>query len=125
MKFNGGNITEELSEIRAFYSKAFGFGVTFETDFYFLLQAPNHKAEISFLLSNHPSQPPLFQESFQNGGVYLTIEIDEVNSIYQELKGKGFEMLIDIRDEPWCDGHFAIKDPNGMGIDIVKYSPTN
>ena len=28
-----------------------------------------------------------------------------------------------IRNEPWGDRHFAIQDPNGIGIDIVKYSP--
>ena len=34
----------------------------------------------------------------------------------------GIEIKIDIRDEPWGDRHFAIQDPNGIGIDIVKYT---
>ena len=32
---------------------------------------------------------------------------------------------IEIRDEPWGDRHFAILDPNGIGIDIVTYSRPN
>ncbi len=34
----------------------------------------------------------------------------------------GIEIKIDIRDEPLEDRHFAIQDPNGIGIDIVKYT---
>jgi uncharacterized glyoxalase superfamily protein PhnB len=31
-------------------------------------------------------------------------------------------MVIELGDEPWGDRHFAIVDPNGIGIDLVKYS---
>ncbi len=125
MKLNAGIITEKLAETKEFYTKILDFGVTFENEFYLLLHTPNHEAEISFLLPNHISQQPIFQQPFQNQGVYLTIEVDDVDSIYQELKVKGVEIKIDIRDEPWGDRHFAIQDPNGVGIDIVKYSPIN
>jgi catechol 2,3-dioxygenase-like lactoylglutathione lyase family enzyme len=125
MKLNAGIVTEKLAETKAFYTETLGFGVTFENEFYLLLHTPNHEAEISFLLPNHPSQQPIFQQPFLNQGVYLTIEVNDVDSIYQEMKEKGIEIKIEIRDEPWGDRHFAIKDPNGIGIDIVKYSPTN
>jgi uncharacterized glyoxalase superfamily protein PhnB len=55
--------------------------------------------------------------------MYLTIEVDDVDMIYSSLKKKGVTINIDIRNEPWGDRHFAIEDPNGIGIDIVKYSP--
>lgn len=122
MKMNAGVITSKLAETKDFYTKTLGFGITFENDFYLLLHTPNKEAEVSFLLPNHPSQQPLFQQPFQNQGMYLTIEVDDVDSIYQELKRKGVEIKIDIRDEPWGDRHFAIQDPNGIGIDIVTYA---
>jgi len=34
---------------------------------------------------------------------------------------EGVDIKIDIRDEVWGDRHFAIQDPNGIGIDIVTY----
>ena len=55
--------------------------------------------------------------------MYLTIEVDDVDNVYNELKQKGVDIKINIRNEPWGDRHFAIQDPNGIGIDIVKYSP--
>lgn len=123
MKLNAGIVTAKLAETKAFYTDTLGFGVTFENEFYLLLHTPNREAEISFLLPNHPSQQPLFQQPFQNQGMYLTIEVEDVDTLYKALKKKGVALQIDIRDEPWGDRHFAIQDPNGIGIDIVKYSP--
>ncbi len=123
MKLNAGIVTNKLLETKTFYTKTLGFGVTFENEFYLLLHTPNKEAELSFLLPNHPSQQPLFQKPFNGQGMYLTIEVDDVDKLYQELKQKRIKIEIEIRDEPWGDRHFAITDPNGIGIDIVKYSP--
>ena len=122
MKLNAGIITEKLAESKAFYTQVLQFGVTFENDFYLLLHTPNQEAEISFLLPNHPSQQPLFQKPFTQQGVYLTIEVENVDDYYRSLKEQGVPIAIDLREEPWGDRHFAIIDPNGIGIDIVTYS---
>jgi catechol 2,3-dioxygenase-like lactoylglutathione lyase family enzyme len=122
MKCNAGIVTEKLAETKEFYTKTLGFGVTFENDFYLLLHAPDHNTEISFLLPNHPSQQPLFHAPFQHQGVYLTVEVDHVDDVYQDLKNKGVDIKFDIRNEPWGDRHFAIQDPNGINIDILTYS---
>lgn len=123
MKLNAGIITEKLAETKKFYTEVLDFGVTFENEFYLLLHTPNKSSEISFLLPNHPSQQSLFQKPFKGEGIYLTIEVDDVDALYQTLKKKGVAIKIDIRNEPWGDRHFAIQDPNGVGIDLVKYSP--
>ena len=122
MKLNAGIITEKLAESKAFYTQVLQFGVTFENDFYLLLHTPNQEVEISFLLPNHPSQQPLFQKPFTQQGVYLTIEVENVDDYYYKLKEQGVPIAIDLREEPWGDRHFAIVDPNGIGIDIVTYS---
>ncbi|WP_221409738.1 VOC family protein [Pseudochryseolinea flava] len=124
MKLNAGVITTKIKETKAFYQDILGFGVTFENEFYLLLHTPGKQSEISFLLPNHPSQQPLFQKPFQGQGMYLTIEVDDVDKLYKEIQKKGIPIKIEIRNEPWGDRHFAIEDPNGVGIDIVKYSPT-
>lgn len=122
MKLNAGILTEKLTETKAFYTEKLGFGVTFENEFYLLLHTPNHAAELSFLLPNHPSQQPLFHPAFQGQGVYLTIEVEDVDELYADLKAKGVSIEVELRNEPWGDRHFAIKDPNGIGIDFVRYT---
>lgn len=121
MKLYAGIITLKTEESKAFYVDLLDFGVTFENDFYLLMHTPNREAEISFLLPDHPSQQPLFREAFQGQGMFLTIEVEDVDRKYEELKEKGADIKIELRDEPWGDRHFAIEDPNGVGIDIVEY----
>ncbi len=122
MKLNAGIITEKLTETKEFYTNILDFGIRFENDFYLLMNTPDKSAEISFLQPNHPSQKPIFQTPFNGKGVYLTIEVEKVDTIYKKLKNKGVKIEVEIRDEPWGDRHFAIVDPNGIGIDIVTYT---
>jgi len=122
MKLNAGIITEKLEETKKFYTEKLNFGVLFENEFYILLHTPEGEAQLSFLLPNHPSQKPIFQKPFKGQGMYLTIEVDDVDKVYGELKQKGVAIEIEIRDEPWGDRHFAIVDPNGIGIDFVTYT---
>ena len=123
MKLNAGIITSKLAESKSFYTQTLGFGVTFENEFYLLLHTPDGSAQLSFLLPDHPSQQPLFQAAYAGQGMYLTIEVEDVDALYEKMKARGVEIAIELRDEPWGDRHFAIVDPNGVGIDLVKYSP--
>lgn len=122
MKLNAGIITDKIQATRAFYIENLGFEVVFENEFYLLLQTPGGNAQLSFLLPNHPTQQTLFQAPFQGQGMYLTIEVDDVDALYEDLKSKEVDIKIEIRDEPWGDRHFAIQDPNGIGIDLVRYT---
>lgn len=123
MKLNAGVVTDKFAETKTFYTHILGFGVTFENEFYLLLHTPDKSTEISFLLPNHPSQQSLFHKPFSGEGMYLTIEVENVDALYEQMKQKGVEIRIELRDEPWGDRHFAIQDPNGIGIDIVEYAP--
>ncbi|WP_103866310.1 VOC family protein [Aquimarina sp. I32.4] len=122
MRLNAGVLTKNLKETKSFYVDNLNFGIKFENEFYLLLKTPNEKDTISFLLPNHPTQQPFFHKPFRGEGMYLTIEVDDVDKVYEEIKKKGIDIKVDIRDEPWGERHFAIEDPNGIGIDIVKYT---
>lgn len=121
MKLNVGIITPKLKETKVFYVDKLGFGVTFENDWFLLLHTPDQQYEISFLLPKLESQAPLFQTEFANKGVFLTIEVDDIDGLYKKIQNKGISIEVAIRDEPWGDRHFAIVDPNGIGIDFVRY----
>ncbi|GAB3503921.1 hypothetical protein GCM10027341_33590 [Spirosoma knui] len=124
MKLNAGIITSRLTESKQFYCDVLGFGITFENEFYVLLHTPDHQAELSFLLPDHPTQQPLFQPAFAGKGIYLTIEVPNVDQEYDRIRALGVPITLEIRNEPWGDRHFSLIDPNGVGIDIVTYAPT-
>ena len=91
MKLNAGIITNKIAETKKFYTETLGFGITFENEFYLLMHTPDKSAELSFLLPNHPTQQPLFQKPFNGEGVYLTIEVEDVDKLYQQLKKKNVQ----------------------------------
>lgn len=121
MRLNPGIITYQLEQSVEFYTKTLGFGITFSNDWYALLHTPDKNTEIAFLLPNQPSQHPLFQKAHVGHGLFLTIEVDNVDEIYDMLKERGIRIIQAIRDEEWGERHFVIQDPNGIGIDIVTY----
>jgi hypothetical protein len=98
MKLNAGIVTSKIKETKDFYVNTFGFGVTFENEFYLLLHTPNKEAEISFLLPNHKSQHPLFRPAFGGKGVYLTIEVEDVDKEYQRLAEKKIPIQLELKD---------------------------
>ncbi len=122
MQFNAGIVTPNLEATKDFYTRTLGWRVNFENDFYLLLGTESG-SQISFLQPNHPSQDPLFQTAFDGKGIFITVEVPDVDRIYQQIKTSGTPIAVELRDEPWGDRHFAIVDPNGIGVDIVTYTP--
>lgn len=122
MKMNAGIITPKLVETKEFYTAVLGFTVKFENEWFILLQTPDGEDMISCLQPGHPSQQPVFQSAFAGKGVYLTIEVENVDEVYEKIKKKRIPIEVELRNESWGDRHFAIVDPNGIGVDIVEYT---
>ncbi len=122
MTMNAGIITAKLGETKEFYTSILGLTIKFENEWFVLLQTPDGEDMISFLQPGHPSQQPVFQSSFTGKGVYLTMEVEDVDEVYAQIKRKGIPIEVELRNETWGDRHFAIVDPNGIGVDIVKYT---
>lgn len=111
--------TDHLAETAAFYERL-GFAKVFEADWYIHLMWPaNQAVQLGLLLPGHETQPPLFQSRFGGRGVHLTLEVDDVDAVYAKLKAEGHTIVVDLRSEDWGQRHFALEDPNGVGIDIV------
>lgn len=122
MKLNTGIITDKLAKTKEFYQNVLQLEISFENDFYLLMHTPDQQTQIAFLLPGHPSQQKLFQPSFTGKGVFLTIDVQDVDAEYLRIQSLGIPIEISIRKEPWGDKHFAIVDPNGIGIDFVTYT---
>ena len=122
MKLNAGIITPKLKETKQFYQRVLNFSIRFENEWFVLLETPGGSDQLSFLQPGHPSQQPVFQEPFAGKGMYLTIEVEDVEEEYKRIRSLNIPIEVELRTEEWGDRHFAIVDPNGIGIDIVKYT---
>jgi predicted enzyme related to lactoylglutathione lyase len=51
----------------------------------------------------------------------LSIEVDDVDQIYQRARSAGMEITYDITDEPWGVRRFFLRDPLGNVLNILSH----
>ena len=52
----------------------------------------------------------------------LSIEVDNVDEVYQRAQSAEFEIIYDIVDEPWGVRRFYVRDPFGRIVNILSHS---
>lgn len=120
MKLNPGIVTRRLAESKSFYLKL-GFELVFENDWYVLLQLNGQ--ELAFMQPGLHFQNPMFRLEYPGHGLWLTVELHDVDAAFDKAKASGIPIEFGPLDEPWGDRHFAVLDPNGIPVDFVRHTP--
>lgn len=117
-----GIITEKLTESKEFFQKWLGWQVKFESDSFLLLSHPEKvDREIAFMLPNQTAvRKPYFQNAYTGQGIWLIIESEEIETLYEQMVKAGAPIDLPITEEEWGDIHFTMIDPNGIGLDFVQ-----
>ncbi len=111
--------SDTLQASKNFYVSLFGLEPAFEIDWYIQLRSPDDEnLQIAFVDTQHPSVPCHYQKTAQ--GVLVTIELEQVDPIYDKAKSLGLAIELDLRDEEWGQRHFMSVDPNGLLVDVVQ-----
>ena len=120
-------ITSALAAARDFYVHYLGFYVVFDADWYVQLHAPRVDGgiplELAFMSPDLAAQPCPLRFAFNGQGMLVTIEVNDVDSLYERLRQAGYEMVLELQDEPWGQRHFLLHDPSGTLLDVVKQIP--
>jgi uncharacterized glyoxalase superfamily protein PhnB len=91
----------------------------FDIDWYIQMQADHDEnVQIAFVAKDHPSVPQGFAVAPQ--GVVITLEFDDVDSVYERARELKLPIAQELRDEEWGQRHFMVEDPNGLLVDVVK-----
>ncbi|WP_404425908.1 VOC family protein [Thalassospira australica] len=113
-------VTEKLTESRAFYEEL-GFAAVFAGDWYIHLVWPDcMEVQVGLMQPDHPTQPPLFHGRTMGDSSIFGISVEDAKTAADDLRAKGFEFALELRDEPWGQRHFTLLDPNGVRIDIAS-----
>ena len=118
MKCWSGVITKDVEASKAFYIRLFGCEVLYESDWFVLLKLGS--SELGFMLPDLDMQAPIFRPAFEGKGLWIAVDVDDVDAEYDRIKSMNIPIEVELRDEPWGDRHFALVDPNGIGIDVVQ-----
>ncbi|MDA0241546.1 MAG: VOC family protein [Proteobacteria bacterium] len=109
-------------ETQDFYVKYLDFEPVFESEWYVHLTAKeSNGVNLAIVNSSHSSIPEGSRRPVQ--GLLLNFEVADVDAEYDRLRHAGLPMELELRDEPWGQRHFIIRDPNGILIDMIKVIP--
>jgi catechol 2,3-dioxygenase-like lactoylglutathione lyase family enzyme len=112
---------EDLEAAKRFYQEVFGLPVAFEDD---------HSAVFSFgntivNLLRTTAAPELIEPAVvatreAGSRLQLTIEVDDVDAMCEELVARGVELLNGPVDRPWGVRTASFRDPGGHIWEIAK-----
>ena len=51
----------------------------------------------------------------------LSIEVDDVDQIYQRARSMQFDIVYELNDEPWGVRRFYVRDPLGKIVNILSH----
>ena len=114
--------TNKINESVQFYKNYFGFEVISDLGWYKHLRDEKSGFEIAFMEPNNRTQPPMFQPEFSGKGLIISIQVDSIDDIYNQIKKSDIKIGFDLHEEEWGQIHFGIYDPNMIPIDVVKYT---
>lgn len=114
-------ITEKLNECSDYYVKYFNFKVVFKEDWYVHLVHEESGAELGFMKPNTQTQPKQLQVGFSGKGMVYSFEVTDAKEEFERLKRiPQIDVLLELKDEPWGQRHFIVRDPACIYVDVVQ-----
>ena len=104
--------TPSINEVRRFYETLFGLTLGMDHGW------------IVTLISGHsaPTQISIAQEGGSGTPVPdLSIEVTDVDEVFQRATVQGFPIVYDLTDEAWGVRRFYLRDPAGKLVNILQH----
>ncbi len=103
--------TKNTEQSEQFYTQVLGLVKAMDLGWIRTYVTPEDpKTQIS-VLTNDPS------------GIHpnLSVEVADVDSVYEAARTKGYEIAYPLTNEPWGVRRFFVREPNGTIINIVSH----
>lgn len=105
----------------AFYRELLELEPTFVSDWYVSLSAPGGGAQLATVRRDHGSVPAGFRAA--PSGTLVTVEVEDAAAARDRATGLAAPVELELRDEPWGQRHFIVRDPDGALVDVVELIP--
>jgi predicted enzyme related to lactoylglutathione lyase len=104
--------TDSVEEVRDFYITLFDLDVVMEFGWIATLASGQSAPMQISIASEGGSGTPVPD---------ISIEVDDVDAVYERAKGLGHSIEYELTDEPWGVRRFYIKDPTGKLLNILSH----
>ena len=115
-------IVKNIAETREFYTKYFGFQISFELEWFLNLNHPSNSSHrLVFVKNDHESVPHFYLG--KPLGFALDFEVSDAESEYEVFQNLNVKMVQELRDESFGERHFIVGDPDGVLINVTQRIP--
>lgn len=102
----------DFDACRDFYGEFLGMELAMDMGWILTFVSPlNPKAQVTLLKKSEKGVP----------NPDISIEVEDVDSVYSSAIERGLEIVYPITDEPWGVRRFFVTDPNGRIINVVEH----
>jgi catechol 2,3-dioxygenase-like lactoylglutathione lyase family enzyme len=102
---------EQMETSRDFYG-LLGFEEVMNMGWVMTLASPaNPTAQISFFTEERTA--PVVPD--------LSVEVEDVDAVYAQVRASGAEIVRELRDEEWGVRRFFVRDPNGRVVNVLTH----
>lgn len=104
----------KMEESKQFYVNFLGMKLAMDMDWVVTFASEtNPTAQVTLVKSDT-------KENTQSP-ITLSIEVDDIDNLYQRAKELQYEIIYDIQNEPWGVRRFWVKDPNGVTVNLMTH----
>jgi len=105
----------ELDKSKEFYADFLGLRLAMDMGWIATFVSPsNPTAQISVARADA-------SEAFQSS-VSVSIEVEDVDVLHERAVARGYQIVYPLTDEPWGVRRFAVADPNGLVINLMRHT---
>ena len=114
-----GIIVEDIAAAQVFYTRHLNARVIFDAGWYVAMRLGGREGpEVAFATPHHDQDRPV-----SPGTLSLYVEVEDVDTAYDEVRASGAESVDPPTDKPWGDRSFLLVDPNGVRVYVFSSRP--
>lgn len=102
-----------INEVKKFYTELFDLDVVMDHGWIVTL-ASGETAPIQMSIATQGGSGSVVPD--------LSIEVDNVDLVYERAKKLGYEIAYELTDEPWGVRRFFLSDPTGKIVNVLSHS---
>lgn len=111
----------DVAASTAFFVSHFGYEVLLDHPGAFAKLRHDNGHELFFLQCGAQLTPEESVGTEKAGGLVIALEVDDARAEQERLRAAGVAISAPLRDEPWGERLFQVKDPNGVTVQLLEW----
>lgn len=123
-RFSPMILCADVAAARDFYTAFLGLRVNADLGWFVGLELRDGEdvtLELSLCAADHDSVPAPMRETAR--GLVIAIGSSGVDSVCEDWRARGVEILLEPVSEPWGQRHFYARAPDGVCVDVFEPCP--